>query len=216
MITRKKIKKGNKIISVLGILIIIFSWFLYGCYYIYHCNIDNNDNKIIDKIIEEINDKELVSDEKMNESDEYVADGIQYKNYDYIGFLEIPKINLKKGFLNINDSGNNVNKNIQILKHSTMPDVENGILAIASHSGNGWNAFFKHLYRLEPNDKVYVYYNNIKYIYNVVDIYDEEKNGIISINTSSTSSLLVLTTCNMVDRTKQIVVVAQLIDKQKY
>ena len=81
---------------------------------------------------------------------------------------------------------------------------------------DSWNAFFKNLYRLEPNDKVYVYYNNIKYIYNVVDIYDEEKNGIISINKSSAASLLILTTCNMVDRTKQIVVVAQLIDKQKY
>ncbi len=128
--------------------------------------------------------------------------------------MEIPKINLKKGFLNINDKDNTVNKNIQVLNNSVMPDIENSILAIASHAGNGWNAFFKNLYKLELNDDIYVYYNNVRYSYKVIDIYNAEKNGTISISKSNKDTLLVLTTCNLTDRTKQRVVIAKMIDKK--
>ena len=53
-------------------------------------------------------------------------------NY-YIGYLEIPKINLKRGFVNPNSPDNDVSKNIQIIKSSDMPDVNKGNFILAAH-----------------------------------------------------------------------------------
>lgn len=132
----------------------------------------------------------------------------------YIGILEIPIINLKKGFYNINDTNNNVNKNIEVLKNSNMPN-ENGILAIAGHSGNSSKSYFKNLFKLKMEDVIKVYYDNDIYIYKVTKIYEEEKNGKIIVN-DDYNNILLLTTCSQSDRTKQIVIIASLITiKQK-
>ena len=56
--------------------------------------------------------------------------------YNYIGILEISKLGIKKGFLNLESPYNNVNKNVTLIEYSTMPDVENGNLILAAHSGN--------------------------------------------------------------------------------
>ena len=96
-------------------------------------------------------------------------------NYNYIGVLEIPKINIKRGFLNIKDKGNNVNKNLQVIKGSDMPNVKNGNLIIAAHSGNSYISYFKNLHKLSNDDVAYVYFNNIKYTYKVAGKYDSEK-----------------------------------------
>lgn len=128
----------------------------------------------------------------------------------YIGILEIPAINLRKGFYNIDNKNNNVNKNIQVLEKSSMPDKEHSLLAIAGHSGNGRKSFFKDLYKLSINDEIIIYYNNNEYFYKINNIYEEEKDGTIEIKKDDYSKL-VLTTCNQEDRTKQIVIEAFLI-----
>ena len=131
-------------------------------------------------------------------------------NDNYIGILEIPVINLRKGFYNIDNKNNNVNKNIQVLKSSSMPDQENSLLAIAAHSGNGRKSFFKNLYKLSINDEIIIYYNNNEYYYKINNIYEENKDGTIEINKDNYSKL-VLTTCDQKDKTKQIIIEAFLI-----
>ena len=131
-------------------------------------------------------------------------------NDNYIGILEIPVINLRKGFYNIDNKNNNVNKNIQVLEKSSMPDEEHSLLAIAAHSGNGRKSFFKDLYKLSINDEIIVYYNNNEYFYKINNIYEEEKDGTIEIKKDDYSKL-VLTTCNQKDKTKQIIIEAFLI-----
>ena len=137
-------------------------------------------------------------------------------NYNYIGVLEIPKINIKRGFLNINDKGNNVNKNLQVIKGSDMPDVKNGNLIIAAHSGNSYISYFKNLYKLSNDDIAYVYFNNIKYTYKVAGKYDVEKTGKIVIHRDNKKNTLTLITCSQTDKTKQIVYILELESEENY
>lgn len=133
----------------------------------------------------------------------------------YIGILEIPTINLKRGFLSLNDKNNNVNKNIEVLKNSTMPDEDKSLLAIAGHSGNGKRSYFKYLYKLNLNDKLFIYYKGIKYTYEIINKYDVPKDGDIEV-VKSDKKMLVLTTCSQTDRTKQIVIVGNLINQESF
>ena len=137
-------------------------------------------------------------------------------NYNYIGVLEIPKINIKRGFLNINDKGNNVNKNLQVIKGSDMPDVKNGNLIIAAHSGNSYISYFKNLYKLSNDDIAYVYFNNIKYTYKVAGKYDVEKTGKVVIHRDNKKNTLTLITCSQIDKTKQIVYILELESEENY
>ena len=137
-------------------------------------------------------------------------------NYSYIGVLEIPKINIKRGFLNINDKGNNVNKNLQVIKGSDMPDVKNGNLIIAAHSGNSYISYFKNLYKLSNDDVAYVYFNNIKYTYKVAGKYDVDKTGKVVIHRDNKKNTLTLITCSQTDKTKQIVYILELESEEGY
>ena len=137
-------------------------------------------------------------------------------NYSYIGVLEIPKINIKRGFLNINDKGNNVNKNLQVIKGSDMPDVKNGNLIIAAHSGNSYISYFKNLHKLSNDDVAYVYFNNIKYTYKVAGKYDVDKTGKVVIHRDNKKNTLTLITCSQTDKTKQIVYILELESEEGY
>ena len=81
---------------------------------------------------------------------------------DYIGYLNIPKINLIKGFLDKRSNENDVEKNILVVEGSSYPDIDKGNLILAGHSGTGWKAFFNDLYKLNKGDVAYVTYKNKK------------------------------------------------------
>ena len=132
------------------------------------------------------------------------------KKVEYIGVIQIPKINLEKVFYDINNVKNNIEENIQLIEGSDMPNVINGIMVIAAHSGNNSNAFFTNLNKLDIADKVYVYYDNSKYIYEIIDYYKSEKNGKLEIENKN-DGILVLTTCDELDKTKQIVYISKKI-----
>ena len=134
----------------------------------------------------------------------------------YVAVLEIPKIDLKKGLYSIDSKYNNVNRNIAILKPSDFPDVPNGNLVLASHSGSGYISFFKHLYKLSTGDYAYVYYNNVKYIYKITYIYTQEKTGKINVYRPYNKTTLMLITCTKNDESTQTVYVAQLESKEPY
>ena len=71
--------------------------------------------------------------------------------------------------------------NIQILNSSTMPNVTNGNLILAGHNGASYISFFKNLHKLNINDKVYLYYNGVKYEYLISKYYDTNKDGNVEI-----------------------------------
>ncbi len=122
-----------------------------------------------------------------------------------IGKLIIPKIHLEEEFYPLGSSENTIEKHVTILKDSTSPEEENSILILAAHSGTAGVAYFEHLDELSIQDSIYLNYNQKEYIYEVIDIWEEKKNGYIHINKEETNQLI-LTTCSPKKEGYQLVI----------
>lgn len=140
----------------------------------------------------------------------------QERNYDYIAVLEINKIGLKRGFVGIDSPYNNVDLNITIIGGSTMPGVKNSSLILAAHSGYCSYCYFDYLYLLTLGDTASVYYNGVKYNYTIVDIYNVEKTGSVTVKRKRNKDTLVLITCTHNSNTEQTVYILELTNTEKY
>ncbi len=200
--------KESKSHVIFGSLLIIFGIGVFIFPYIYNQYQEKQEELKIEQFFYKETSKEeniVIEEEKTN---------LDQEN-NYIGILEIPIISLQKGFYDVNDINNNVNKNIQIINKSDMPDKVNGTFILAGHSGSGTFSHFKNLHKLSLNDNVYVYYSGYKYSYKVVNIYDVKKTGKVEIKRDINKTYLVLITCR--DGTDyQIVFIAELLSKEKY
>ena len=157
---------------------------------------------------------EFIEEEEQREELEEVALPDEVTN-DYIGYLNIPKINLTKGFLDVRSTENDVEKNILVVAGSNYPDTKKGNLILAGHSGTGWKAFFNDLYKLTNGDVAYVTYKGKKYTYQIVNIYKQPKTGSIAIYRDYEKTTLTLITCTNWDSTSQTVYIAELVNVEK-
>lgn len=203
----KNIDKKEQLIKLVASFIFLIGSFMYIGRIAYNYYVELRDYNKAQEFLK-IGKEEIKEQPKQEEK--------KTSNYNYIGVLEIPKINIKRGFLNIKDKGNNVNKNLQVIKGSDMPNVKNGNLIIAAHSGNSYISYFKNLYKLSNEDVAYVYFNNIKYTYKVVGKYDAEKSGKVTIHRDNKKNTLTLITCSQTDKTKQIVYILELESEENY
>ena len=212
----KKRKTENRKLSrvfIIGSLFILLGIILISLKFFSNCYLDKQEDKAIQEFLDYKPDTTVIVEESSSTSEESQNTNF---TYDYIAVLEIPKISLKRGLFSINDKNNNVDKNVEILQNSDMPNVTNGTLALAGHSGNSRIAYFHKLYKLKENDQVYIYYQNEKYIYQVSKIERQDKDGTINFTKTKDTTELILTTCDQQNKGKQIVVVAKLVDKIPY
>lgn len=167
----------------------------------------NSEAEVSNDVQEESNEEELepVVVEEDNATDDYTYE-------EYLGVVDIPKINLYKGFYSKTSILNNVKFNLYVLPVSAYPDVKNGNLIIAGHSGNYNNSYFKDLYLLEVNDQVIIHYGSQKYIYQITKIYNEEKTGTVRILRNNSKTTLTLITCTKDDNYHQTVYISELIE----
>ena len=128
------------------------------------------------------------------------------KAEDYLGVLEIPSLNLKKGFYSYTSSKNDVDKNIELVYPSNFDDVST--IVLASHSGTSRVSHFKNLKELKIGDMAFLYYNDKKITYQLIQVYQETKNGTIHWLQAKQKELI-LTTCDSQDKTKQFIYVFQ-------
>lgn len=135
----------------------------------------------------------------------------EYK-YQYVGYLEIPKINLRKGIVDKASKDNDVEKNLFVASNSTYPDIENGNLIIAGHSGTGYKAFFKNLYKLGISDIARVEYNGRVYTYQITKIYEQKKTGRLAIYRDEQKTTLTLITCTKDSDDKQTIYILELVN----
>ena len=211
----KKRKIKNRKLSrvfIIGSLFILLGIILISLKFFSNCYLDKQE----DKAIQEFLDYKPDTTVKVDNSTTTIKEEKETVTYNYIAVLEIPKISLKRGLFSINDKNNNVDKNVEILQNSDMPNVTNGTLALAGHSGNSRIAYFHRLYKLKENDQVFIYYQNEKYIYQVSKIERQDKDGTINFTKTKDTTELILTTCDQQNKGKQIVVVAKLVDKIPY
>lgn len=124
----------------------------------------------------------------------------------YISVLEIPKINLKKG-IKINT---NVDEGISIID---IDKFNKGDIILASHSGECNTCFFKYLDKLELNDLIYLYKDNVKYIYKIESIDEKIKN---TFKLDDNIDTITLITCKKYTNDIQIIIKGKLIRKEKY
>ena len=134
---------------------------------------------------------------------------------EFIGYLEIKKINLKQGLVSKKSYYNNVKYNIQMLSTSDYPDKSLGNVILAAHSGTGYIAFFKNLYKLSLNDEAKITYKNYVYTYEIVNIYNVPKVGKVKINRDVHKNTLTLITCTHNSKTEQTVYILELSSKTK-
>lgn len=198
-------RKSNKlfIISVIN-LVIGITLFTYNSVYDYYLNmldknkVDNyiNDSKIKVNVVS-IDNENTINNEEAN---------------NYLGIISIPKINLEQGFYGIDNPMNNVDKNIELISNSNMPDVENGTLILAAHSGNDRVSYFNKLYKLNIDDEIEIIYNKSKYLYKLIDIYEVEKTGSITLHNINNITSLVLVTCSNFNDNLQVVYISRLVN----
>ncbi len=159
--------------------------------------------------VDEVTEEKDNTDSNVSETvDRSVDTGV---NYQYIGYLEIPKINFRMGIVDKNSADNNVNKNLFIASNSTYPDVDKGNLIIAGHSGSGYKAFFRNLYKISNGDIAKVEYNGHIYTYQVTKSYEQQKTGKIAIYRDYNKTTLTLITCTKDSDDKQTVYILELI-----
>lgn len=132
----------------------------------------------------------------------------------YYAILEIPKINLQKELYPINNSKNNLNKNLLLHEKSRMPDNTNSNVIIAGHSGTSNIAYFKNLYKIKIKDIVRLYYYSFLYTYEIKEINFQPKTGILKLK-ENYKNTLTLITCTKNDNTKQTIYYGELKNKEK-
>lgn len=209
----KKVKnqRKNKRYSLI-ILLGIFLFFLGISYLVYNHHDNKKQDNIEKKIIEEffeIEDEEQVVEEEQQEQP------IKQEVVNYMAVLEIPKINLKRGLFDKNSSDNNVNRNIYMIKKTTLPDEQtNSHIILAAHSGNSYISFFRNLKKIDMKDKIYFYYKGVKYIYEVSNKYEIEKTGTTELKQTNISDITLITCISGTN--KQVVYVAALVGYENY
>ena len=159
------------------------------------------DEDINNEIIDDTN-TENIEEEKSNNL-------ITNNTKNYIGIIDIPKLNLKRGFYDLNSKYNNVDSNVTVIRGSTFPNEEKNNLILAAHSGNCSYCYFDKLYKLKLDDIAYIHYNNVKYEYKIVNIYEVEKDGTVAIYRDYTKNTLTLITCTRNSNTKQTVYILE-------
>ena len=89
-------------------------------------------------------------------------------------------------------------------------------MVLASHSGSSNIAYFKNLYKLTKDDMAYIIYNNKKYSYQIVNIYNQVKKGSLNIYRDINKTTLTLITCTKDDKNSQTVYILELTGVETY
>lgn len=151
-------------------------------------------------------DHDEVNDEKIGvEKDENI------KKENHIMTLMIPKLNINNKIYSKESAENNIDKNVQLMNASSMPDSINGNVILGGHSGTGKLAYFKRLDELVIGDIVILHYKGEDYSYKIVNYYIDDKDGHIVISRDLNKSSITLFTCNPNDKNNYLVIIGELV-----
>ena len=168
-------------------------------------------NLALSEVNHEVIDNTETVEDTQKEIEEVKENNNDYTYEEYLGIIDIPKIDLYKGFYNKNSNLNNVKFNLYVLPESNYPDTDKGNLIIAGHSGNYNNSYFANLYKLVIGDDITIHYNNKDYVYEITNIYNKEKTGKVRIFRNKNKTTLTLITCTKDDDYHQTIYIAELI-----
>ena len=107
--------------------------------------------------------------------------------------LNIPAIQLEEKIFNKNSKYNQLKNGLYLLPESTDLNSEKTNIIIASHSGNAKISYFKNLDQLKINDEIKIIKENEVYLFRVINIYEEPKDGDIIINRYNKKTITLVT-----------------------
>ena len=76
-------------------------------------------------------------------------------NVNYLAVIEIPNISLNTGIVMSDSNYNTMNKHVSIYPTSDMPNIDNGNFILFAHNGSSRVSYFRNIYKLDVNDKIY-------------------------------------------------------------
>ena len=144
----------------------------------------------VEAVADNIPITENVLNENANATNNYVID---YSKY--LGVLEIPRIGLKRGFYGVGSRYNDIQYNVTMVNGSSLPDQVNGNTILMAHSGDAYISYFAYLYKLEIGNQAFITYQGNRYTYQIVNIYNVPKIGVVSIVRDYNKTCLTLITC---------------------
>ena len=212
MASRKENRKTD-LIKCIGLFLFVCGTFMLIYNHSMKIRLNEDNDLKIEEFLENDTNEEIEVQEEDTQEETTTSN---VSSYNYIAVLEIPSINLKRGLVDPSSKYNNVNYNIQIIDKSTMPDVVNGNLVLASHNGASYISFFRKLDKLKINDKIYVYYGGYKYIYSLSKTYDTSKDGNIEVYRDNNKTTITLITCKKNTKDTQVVYIGYLDSKELY
>ena len=206
----KRINKKHKRKSwliVIGSLIILLGMFDISLMFIRPAMQQEQEENALKNFY--IKEEQKVDKDDKTTSEEVKEESKTKVKYDYIAVLKIPKINLEKGLVAKDSKYNSINYGVEILKESDSPDVINGNVILAAHSGTANISYFRNLDKINIGDEAIIYYQGKTYNYRFVKIYDIDKTGKAKIKRDNNTSTLTLVTCRH-NTNKQIILIAEL------
>ena len=223
MVEKKKSINNSKVAITVAVLIIVAGLYLVSRTYliskveIAYENVgfqilDDNALGKLDDLDDggEVTPPDPITDPKTDPDPIVKPDKPNPKN-NYIGTIEIKKINLKKGFVDPSSKYNDISYNVTILKGSDFPNVKKGNFILISHSGTGPQSFFKNLYKLGIGDTAVITYKEKKYSYKIKKVYTQKKQGYVTIYRDINKTTLTLITCTKNNKTLQTIYIAELV-----
>lgn len=208
--SKRKIRlKSKHLLIIIGVFLILGSVLLliYKYYGLYETK--QLEEESLENFFQEIIQVNQETEEQVEEENKKEA------IINYVAVLEIPKIDLKRGLVDKYSKYNDVDINIYTIEESTFPSEQaNSHVILASHSGSDYYSFFNKLNQLSISDEVYLYYDSMKYIYEIINIYEVEKTGTINLIVTERSDITLITCISGTN--KQVVYVGELIREESY
>ncbi len=201
-------KLSNRTIVIIGFVIMAIGLFLVTNDY-FTGKKDKAYEKVSVSLFSEQNG-EVVDNTPQNIAAADIAIKEETKQGNYLGVLKIDKINLEQGFYDKDNAMNNVSKNVTLLGPSSYPDQKNGNTILVAHSGSSYLGYFKNLWQLGVGDLATISYKGKTYVYKIVNIYNDVKDGDVTIYRNKNKTTLTMITCTKDDDTKQTIYVAEL------
>ena len=195
------------------IVIIGFSIMIIGILLVSHDYLTGKKDKAYEKINISLfaeNNGEVIDNTPQNIATADVEISDDKKNSNYLGILKIDKINLEQGFYDKDNELNNVGKSVTLLGPSNYPDEKKGNVILVAHSGSSYLGYFKNLWQLTKGDLASIAYKNKTYVYKIVNIYNDKKDGDVTIYRDKSKSTLTMITCTKNSETEQTIYIAEL------
>lgn len=129
----------------------------------------------------------------------------------YLAVIEISNISLYTGVIMSNSSYTTMNRNVSVYPTSDMPNKENGNFILFAHSGNSRSSYFRNIHKLRNNDEIYIYYNNEKYTYRIIEKYEVSMYDNTPLNRMKDRTIITLITCKLGNDKYRTIVVGEMV-----